>query len=66
MDSSKGFSLIEVLLSLLIITTLILNLLELRWQAELAFNGLIADIASLHAHDRNEERLLATRLSTLS
>lgn len=41
MQQQKGFSLVEVLVSLLIMTTLVLSLIQQQWQAEQLLNQLI-------------------------
>jgi Tfp pilus assembly protein PilV len=59
MNQSKGFSLIEVLLSLMLTTTLVFFLLELQGNARLYFKQTLFRTQDLSFRDQaDEERLL--------
>ena len=55
MNQPKGFSLIEVLVSLLLSSTLILALLQQQWQSKQLLNQLILRIQGTQLLDQAEE-----------
>ncbi|KTC83475.1 prepilin-type N-terminal cleavage/methylation domain-containing protein [Legionella cincinnatiensis] len=57
MNQQKGFSLIEVLLSLLLVTTLALALLQQQSQSKYMLNQLMKRIQATHYLDQIEETL---------
>lgn len=59
MNQQKGFSLIEVLASLLLISTLALGLLQQQWQGKYLLNQLILNRQSTQFLDQIEEALIA-------
>jgi prepilin peptidase dependent protein C len=59
MNPQKGFSLVEVLASLLLVTTLALSLLQQQWQSKQLLNQLILRAQGSHFLDQFEESLRA-------
>ena len=59
MNWQKGFSLTEVLVSLLVVTTLALTLLQQRGQSKQVLNQLILQMQASQFLDQVEETLLA-------
>jgi prepilin-type N-terminal cleavage/methylation domain-containing protein len=60
MASHQGFSLTEVLVSLLLISSTSLALLHQQWQLSHVLNQTIADSYALEQRDNNRERMLAS------
>lgn len=58
MEQKKGFSLIEVLLSLMLVTTLALALMQLQLQSKLFLNQLLSAIEASTFLDAVDESLL--------
>ena len=58
MDRSKGFSLIEVLLSLMLTTTIVFFLLELYGTSFIFFNQALSEIHAANIMDLVEESLI--------
>lgn len=58
MDQQKGFSLVEVLLSLMLTTTLALGLMQVQWRTCLFLNQLIIRITALQVLDQADEQIL--------
>lgn len=56
MNKNHGFSLAEVLVSLLLLSTVFLTLLKQQWQLSRLFNQLTTrNMALLHSDNRNEQ-----------
>lgn len=58
MNQQKGFSLTEVLTSLLLVTTLALALLQQQWQSKYLLNQLVHRSQNTQLRDQIEEALL--------
>ncbi|ARB91494.1 prepilin-type N-terminal cleavage/methylation domain-containing protein [Legionella longbeachae] len=58
MNQQKGFSLIEVLLSLLLVTTLAIALIEQQSQSKYLLNQLLIRTQATHHLDQIEETLM--------
>ncbi len=59
MNQQKGFSLTEVLASLLLVSTLALALLQQQWQSKQLLNQLVLRIQGTQFLDQIEEALVA-------
>lgn len=59
MNQQKGFSLIEVLVSLMLVTTLALALLEQQWQTKILLNQLVIRAEASNILDQIDETLLS-------
>lgn len=59
MNQQKGFSLTEVLVSLLLVTTLALVLLQQQWQSKYMLNQLVIRAQAARYLDQVEESLIA-------
>ncbi|MGL5742536.1 MAG: prepilin-type N-terminal cleavage/methylation domain-containing protein [Legionella sp.] len=59
MKQQKGFSLTEVLASLLLVTTLTLSLLQHQWQSKQLLNKLVLRTHGTQYLDQAEEHLVA-------
>lgn len=61
MNQQKGFSLIEVLVSLFLVSTIALALLQQQWQARVLAHHLEERTKTLHLQDEKSEALYVYR-----
>jgi len=61
MNQQKGFSFVEVLLSLLLVTTVATALLQQQWQSKQLLTQLVLQSEASQAHDQIKEDLLLSQ-----
>jgi prepilin peptidase dependent protein C len=61
MNQQKGFSLTEVLTSLLLVTTLALSLMQQQWHSKYLLNQLVLRSQNIQLRDQIEETLLISK-----
>lgn len=64
MNQQKGYSLIEVLVSLMLVSTVALALLEQQWQIRHLLNQLVLRAGASQFLDQIDERLVVTANAT--
>lgn len=62
MDNTNGFSLTEVLVSLLLLTTILLGLLKQQWHISQLFNQTHTRISALSQQDNTSERSIGANV----